>query len=48
VSKAFPFLSLGFVLVMLASRYYFRETISRERWAGVVAITIGVILLSRV
>lgn len=47
VSKAFPFLSFGFVLVLLASRYYFRETISPQRWAGVMAITVGVILLSR-
>jgi len=47
VSKAFPFLSLGTVLVLLASRYYLRETISPTRWTGVVIIIIGIALLSR-
>jgi len=46
VSKAFPFLSLGTVLVLLASRYYLRETISATRWTGVVIIVIGIVLLS--
>jgi undecaprenyl phosphate-alpha-L-ara4N flippase subunit ArnE len=47
VSKAFPFLSLGTVLVLLASRYYLRERITATRWIGVVMIIIGIILLSR-
>ncbi len=47
VSKAFPFLSLGFVLVLLASRYYFHETISTARWIGVMVIIIGIVLLSQ-
>lgn len=47
VSKAFPYLSLGTVLVLLASRYYFHETFGATRWTGVVAIIIGVALLSR-
>lgn len=47
VSKAFPFLSLGFVLVMLASRYYFKERISLSRWAGVVLIIAGIVMLAQ-
>jgi len=47
VSQAVPFLSLGFILVLLASRYYFKESISKTRWAGVVLIIMGIIVLSR-
>jgi uncharacterized membrane protein len=47
VSKAFPFLSLGTVLVLLVSRFYLRETISATRWMGVGLIISGIILLSR-
>ena len=46
VSKAFPFLSLGFVLVMLGSRYFLREIISPTRWFGISLICIGIILVS--
>ena len=47
VSKAFPYLSLGTVLVLLASRYYFHESIGAVRWTGVAAIIIGITLLSQ-
>jgi drug/metabolite transporter (DMT)-like permease len=46
VSRAFPFLSLGFILVMLASRFYLQEKISLSRWIGVGLIIAGIILLS--
>jgi len=46
VSKAFPFLSLGLVLVMLISRYYLRENISPTRWLGVALIALGIVLVS--
>jgi len=46
VSKAFPLLSLGFVLVMLVSRYHLGEIISLTRWIGVVLIIIGILLVS--
>lgn len=47
VSKAVPFLSLGFVLVLIASRFYLKETIGTTRWAGVAVIILGIVLLSR-
>ncbi len=46
VSKAFPLLSLSFVIVLLISRFYLNETISGQRWLGVVFITLGVVLVS--
>jgi len=47
VSKAYPFLSLGFVSVLLISKFYFHERISSNRWLGVVVIVAGIALLSR-
>lgn len=46
VSKAFPFLSIGFVLVILVSRYHLKETISAARWLGVGLICSGIVLIS--
>ena len=46
VSRAFPFLSLGFVLVMLVSRYYLKETVSPTRWLGVGLIVGGIFLVA--
>lgn len=46
VSKAFPFLSLNFVFVMLISRFFLKETISMQRWLGVGFITIGIVLVT--
>lgn len=47
VSKAFPFISLGFVVVLLAARFYLRETIPWTRWLGVAFIVAGISLLSQ-
>jgi undecaprenyl phosphate-alpha-L-ara4N flippase subunit ArnE len=45
VSKAFPFVSLGFVFVRLFSRFYLHETIPWTRWLGVAFIVAGISLL---
>ena len=46
VSKAFPFLSLGFVVIMLISRFILDEVITTQRWLGVGFITLGIALVS--
>ena len=46
VSRAFPFLSLGFVLVMLVSHFHFKEVITRARWIGVGFIVAGIVMVS--
>ena len=46
VSKATPFLSLGFILVTLVSRYRLKETVPLSRWLGVFLVTIGLWLVS--
>ena len=46
VSRAFPFLSLTTVIVMAASRWYLREPVTLQRWAGVVLIVVGIALVA--
>jgi undecaprenyl phosphate-alpha-L-ara4N flippase subunit ArnE len=47
VSKAFPYLSIGQVLVLLVARYYFHERISPVRWAGALMIFAGISLVAQ-
>jgi undecaprenyl phosphate-alpha-L-ara4N flippase subunit ArnE len=46
LSLAYPLLSLGYVLVLLASAYVFGETIPAVRVAGIAAILVGILLVS--
>jgi drug/metabolite transporter (DMT)-like permease len=46
VSRAFPFLSLGSVVVVAVSRLYLKERVSVYRWAGVVLIGLGIALVA--
>jgi len=45
VSIAYPILALNYVLVLIASRVVFRETIPRHRWIGSFTIMTGIIVL---
>jgi drug/metabolite transporter (DMT)-like permease len=47
VSRAFPFLSLGTILVVAMSRIVLKESVSRWRWAGVALISIGIAMVAR-
>jgi multidrug transporter EmrE-like cation transporter len=47
VSYAYPFLSVGYVLVTVMGYYVFQENLSWMRAIGIVVIVVGVILLSR-
>lgn len=47
LSFAYPFLALSYVLILLFSRVFFYESVSPLRWAGVLVICLGVILVSR-
>jgi drug/metabolite transporter (DMT)-like permease len=46
VSRAFPFLSLGTVAVVAASRIWLGEHVSGRRWAGVALIAVGIALVA--
>jgi len=45
VSLAYPMLSLNFVLVTLAARFIFGESVSSRHWSGVAAIMAGIFLM---
>lgn len=44
ISKAYPFAALGFIIVPLAGRVLFSETISQAYILGVVLIVVGIYL----
>lgn len=46
VSRAFPFLSLGTVLVVAASRFLLGEPVPVSRWLGVALIAGGIALVA--
>ena len=46
-SYVYPFMSLTFILALLASRFVLRETVPANRWIGVAVIVLGVILSGR-
>ncbi|WP_108649003.1 EamA family transporter [Dongshaea marina] len=45
VGIAYPMLSLNYVLVMLASHWIFKETVSFRQWLGVILVVAGVVIL---
>ncbi|MDR2709750.1 MAG: EamA family transporter [Burkholderiales bacterium] len=45
VGVAYPMLSFNFVLMALAARYFFHETLSCRHLAGIACIVLGVALL---
>lgn len=45
LAQAYPMVSLGYVLVVLFSRLFFREAVSRSRWVAVLIICAGVALV---
>ncbi len=47
VSYAYPFLSVGYVVVTLIGYFIFQESLSWIRVVGISIIIVGVILLSR-
>jgi len=47
LSYAYPLLAFGYVVTALLARVIFNEPISLTRWAGIVVICVGVVLVSR-
>ena len=46
LSFAYPFVSLSYVLIIVASKFLLGETVSIVRWIGVFVICVGIVLLS--
>jgi drug/metabolite transporter (DMT)-like permease len=47
LSLAYPFLALNFVLVTLSGRFLLGETVPAMRWAGILVICAGILLVAR-
>jgi multidrug transporter EmrE-like cation transporter len=47
LSMAYPFLALNFVLVTLVSRLFLEEPVPAMRWAGILVICGGILLVAR-
>ena len=47
LSFADPMLALGYVVTAFLARLLFQEAISPARWAGILVICVGVVLVSR-
>ncbi len=47
LSLAYPFLALNFVLITLVSRYFLGESVPLLRWAGILVIVGGILLVAR-
>lgn len=47
MSHAYPIQALAFPIVLLASMFFFKETISPMKWLGVAIIVCGVFVATR-
>lgn len=47
LSFAYPFVAIGYVLVMLISWFFLKESIPLNRWIGTALIFLGIMFISR-
>ena len=47
VSYAYPLLSVGYIVTAFAGQLFFDEALGPMRWAGILVICLGVILVTR-
>jgi uncharacterized membrane protein len=47
LSKAYPYMSLSFVIVVVLSFFFLRETVSMHKAIGCVLIVAGIVIISR-
>lgn len=47
LSKAYPFMSLSFVCVLILSYWLFKETLSTQKIIGSILILLGIIIISK-
>jgi drug/metabolite transporter (DMT)-like permease len=46
VSYAYPIVSINYALIALASKFFFKEKVSKLRWVSIFVICMGVVLVS--
>ena len=47
LSLVYPMVSVAYILVALASWFFFKENVTLLRWLGILVIVMGVFLISR-
>lgn len=47
LSLVYPMVSVAYVVVALASWFFFKESLTVIRWSGIFVIILGVLLISR-
>ncbi len=47
LSLVYPMVSVAYILVALASWFFFKENVTLARWIGIAVIIFGVVLISR-
>jgi drug/metabolite transporter (DMT)-like permease len=47
LSLVYPMVSVAYILVALASWFFFKENVTLMRWMGIAVIVLGVFLISR-
>lgn len=47
LSLVYPMVSVAYILVALASWFFFKENVTLVRWLGILVIVLGVFLISR-
>jgi drug/metabolite transporter (DMT)-like permease len=47
LSVALPMQALNYVLVAVLAKYYLHEQVSPLRWAGIILVSIGVMMITR-
>jgi uncharacterized membrane protein len=47
LSRVYPFMALSYVLVVVFSILFFKESVSPIRWVGVACICVGAFLVAR-
>ncbi|MGS0626643.1 MULTISPECIES: 4-amino-4-deoxy-L-arabinose-phosphoundecaprenol flippase subunit ArnE [Photorhabdus] len=46
LGMAYPMLSINFIIVTLAGKFFYQEAVGIKHWAGVVCIMLGILLMS--
>jgi drug/metabolite transporter (DMT)-like permease len=46
VSYAYPIVSINYVVIAIASKFFFGEKVSKLRWISILIICLGVVLVS--
>jgi multidrug transporter EmrE-like cation transporter len=47
LSMVYPMVSIGYIAVAVASYFWLGETVTLVRWAGILVICAGVVMISR-